>query len=220
MKSNSSISMLIRWQIVLLAVAVIAAAFAGPAYCQIDGTALLLQQAPEQGGRITPSVGVHHFESGTEISLTAIAKPGYQFVYWLGDVGDPTASSTIVYLDSPKIVIAVFERAEYEFLIVEEGPQNGRGGGGGLRRSAGDYSRQGGGSGGKRPPKFRWPQPPEEEEPPEVEEDFPVPEPVDEEEDFPVPIPEPATGVLLVLGSLFAFGRHRMKRLIHIKSHR
>ena len=80
MKSNSSISMLIRWQIVLLAVAVIAAAFVEPAYCQIDGTALLLQQAPEQGGRIAPSVGVHHFESGTEITLTAIAKPGYQFV--------------------------------------------------------------------------------------------------------------------------------------------
>jgi len=197
-------------QHIILVIVVVLCSLPGPAYCQINDPALLLQQTPADGGRISPGVGVHHFDLDAEVALAAVPNPGYQFVYWLGDVSDPTTSSTVVYLDAPKIVIAVFERAEYEFLAVAERPQSGFGGGG-LRASAGDYSRQGySGGGGRRPSRPRLPEEELEEEP---EEDFPVPEEGDEVDDFPVPeIPEPATAVLLILGSLFAFARGRAEK--------
>ncbi len=160
-----------------------------PAYCQSDGPVLLLQQTPPEAGKITPGIGVHNFQSGTEVTLTAVPKPGYQFVYWLGDVSDSTATRTIVYLDAPKIVLAVFEQSEFEFLHAEERSQSAPGGGG-LFPSAPDYARQGGGGGAKRPSKRRGPTPPEPE-------------------DFPVPIPEPATILLLGFGSLALLRKRR-----------
>jgi hypothetical protein len=165
-----------------------------PAYCETDGTALLVQQTPVQGGTITPDVGVHHFDLDTDVTLTAVPRPGYQFVYWLGDVSDPTANRTVVYIDAPKIVIAIFERAEYEFLDVQERAQSAPGGG--LFASAADYARQGfGGGGGRRPNGPRPPKPPNGEP---------------DDDDFPVPIPEPATVCLLGLGGLSLLRRrHR-----------
>ncbi len=123
MKRNNSIS--IAWQLVVLALMVFLCGFLEPAYCQTNGTVLLLQQTSAESSMITPGPGVHHFESGTEVTLTAIPRPGYQFIYWLGDVSDSTANSTIVYLDAPKIVLAVFEQSEYEFLFAEESSQSG-----------------------------------------------------------------------------------------------
>ncbi len=197
-------SIFVGWQSAVLAFVVIVIALPGLAYCQTDGTALLLQQTPPQGGTISPSAGVHNFAPHTEVVLTAVPKPGYQFVYWLGDVSDPTTNSTTAYLDVPKIIIAVFQRLEYEFEIYEEMATSVPYGG--LRGSAGDYARGGGGGGGgRRRPKWRWPTPPEQPEPP----DFPTPE---EGNDFPVPVPEPATGVLLVLGGLFALTGRRTIR--------
>ena len=202
-KRNHSI--FVGWEAVVLALAVVLCGLLEPAYCQTDGTALLLQQTPPQGGKISPSVGVHHFEPYAEVTLTAVPKPGYHFVYWLGDVSDPTANSTIVYLDAPKIVIAVFERVEYDFLAVEERPQGSPVGG--LVGSGADYSRRGGGGIGRRPSPPSWPSPPEEEKP-EEKEDFPVPP---EGNDFPVPepIPEPATVLLLGWGSLALLRKRR-----------
>jgi len=222
MKQNRSI--FVGWQGVILTLAVVLYGLLEPAYCQgpasrpfaewqlrTDTTVLLLQQSPPQGGKITPKVGVHQFDLNAEVTLTAIPEPGYYFVYWMGDVSDPTANSTIVYLDAPKIVIAVFERSEYELLLEEE-LQNTLGGGGRLYPSAADYSRQGGGGGGgKRPKKFKWPPRPQPEKPPGPEkepDEFPVPEQPDE---FPIPVPEPATVLLLGLGSLLGV-IHRTKR--------
>lgn len=222
MKSNSSI--FIGWQGAILTLAIVLFGLLEPAYSQgpilqnvakwepqTDGIALLLQQTPEEGGKITPAVGVHHFEPGTEVTLTAVPEPGYQFVYWLGDVSDPAANSTIVYLGAPKIVIAVFERSKFDFVAFPERSQSAPGGG--LFYSAGDYSRTVyAGGGAKRP--HKPPRPPEEQPPPEEEpEDFPVPE-----------IPEPATVVLLGLGSLFTFARRSAnksdRRNIRLSSNR
>ena len=190
-----------------LAIVVIVAGLAGPAYCQTNSTALLLQQTPAQGGEISLGVGVHHFALNTEVTLTAVPKHGYQFAYWLGDVSEPTARTTIVYLDAPKIIIAIFERLEFELelLAVEERAQSRPGGG--LRRSGADYTRRGfsGGGGRRPPPEWRWPEWPE----PKISDDFPAPK---DANDFPVPVPEPATGVLLALGSLFTFTRRRGHR--------
>jgi hypothetical protein len=188
----------------IFAVAVIMAGLPGPAYCQVQGPALLLQQEPAEGGTITPAAGIHRFALNTTVTLTAVAKPGYQFVYWLGDVGDAVANRTTVYVDGPKIVIAVFERAEFELLEFNEMPTSAPGGG--AIASAGAFGPRGfGGGGGRRPPKFRRPPP---FEPPE-QPDFPVP---GDSDDFPVPVPEPGTAGLLALGSLCAVVRRRTRK--------
>ena len=209
MKSNSSI--FFGWQGLILILAIVLVAIFEPAYCQIDGTALLLQKTPEEGGAITPAVGVHRFEQGTDVTLTAIPQPGYQFICWLGDVSDSMSSTTVVYLDAPKIVIAVFEQAKFEFVAFTERSQSAPGGGAfrsPKERSVGGF----GGAGGKRP--YKPPRRVEEEEeppPPPPEEDFPIPE---EGDDFPVPeIPEPATICLFGLGSLILLRKRRDKRV-------
>ena len=215
-------SIFFGWQGVILALALVLYGLLEPAYCQgpilqnvakwepqADGTVLLLQQTPPEGGEISPGVGVHHLERSTEVTLTAVPKPGYQFVYWLGDVSDPTVNRTIVYLDTPKIVIAVFERSEYEFLVVQERSQSAPGSG--LFLSAPDYIRQGyAGGGAKRPHKPRWPSPPEPEEP----KPFPTPEGEDE---FPTPIPEPTTVLLLGFGGLILLRRRRRGHILEGK---
>lgn len=187
------------------------------ANAQANGTTLLLQQSPPNGGAVSPAVGVHTFDQNTDVTLTATPKPGYQFVYWLGDVSDTTASTTIAYLDTPKIIIAVFERVKYDFAFFEElPPSRAGGGGGGQRRSSADYTGQGGfgGPGGRRPHKYRRPsyEPTENGDLDPPDPDFPVP---DDIEDFPVPdpepIPEPATGLLLTLGALLARSKRKRK---------
>jgi hypothetical protein len=203
MKQNRST--FIGWQGVILALAGLLYGLLEPAYCQdiasqpsaerqprTDATVLLMQQPDSHAGAVTPDVGVHHFDLDAEVLLTAVPKPSYYFVYWIGDVSDPTAISTIIYMDAPKVVLAVFARSEFAFSL-EEMMMLGGGGGGGLRQSAADYSNQGySGGGSKRPKKFKWPQW-EQPQPgqPEVPDEFPVPE-----------APEPATVLLLGLGSL------------------
>jgi len=113
-----------------------------PVYCQASGVTLLIEQSPPQGGVIIPGAGVHNFEINAEITLTAIPKLGYQFIHWLGDVVDPTASTTVVYLNKPKIIIAVFEQTEYGFLVGGATVSAGRhivGGGGYFPPSGGGY---------------------------------------------------------------------------------
>jgi len=182
----------IEWRGLISAIAIIAGWLFAPAYCQTPDVALLLQQSPTKGGVITPIAGVYHFELNSELTLTAVPKPGYQFVYWLGDVSDPAATNTIVYLDKPKIIIAVFEQSEYRVLAAEDGLLGGGGGGGsGLVTTIANYGQTGsisGGAGGGKPKIQKSVYSKNNEV-----------------------IPEPATGVLLVLGSLFAFTRRGAK---------
>ncbi len=173
------------------AIVVIACGWLAPAYCRAD-VVLLLEQTPIKGGEITPVAGVYHFAPGAEVTLTANPKPGYQFVHWLGDVSDPTATSTVVYLNKPKVIIAVFEQTEHGISADEQVlPVGGGGAPGGLFPTALDLSRPGGFNGGggakPQPPHFTYvihPNPPPQ-------------------------VPEPATGVLLLLGGLFALARKR-----------
>jgi uncharacterized membrane protein YgcG len=182
---------------IMLVIAIIAFGLTIPAYCQTQDIVLLLEQTPVKGGEITPVAGVHHFKPGTEVMLTAVAKPGYKFVHWLGEVSDATASSTVAYLNKPKVIIAVFEQAEHGISPDGDGLSAGGGGGpGGLFPTALDFSRPGGfsgGGGGKaKPQKYIY----------IIKDNKPTPE-----------VPEPATGLLLVLGSLFALKRRGPKKI-------
>ena len=123
----------VGWPVVILLAIIAAVTFSTPAYCQTEDVALLLQQSPAKGGTVTPIEGVHHFEPHAEVTLSANPGPGYQFLHWLGDVSDSTASSTVVRIDKPKIVIAVYEQTKHN--VREAG--NGPGGGGGLPRQCG-----------------------------------------------------------------------------------
>jgi hypothetical protein len=210
---------LIKRQCIISVVVILALGLTTSASCQSGGIALLLEQTPAQGGSITPATGIHLFDTDTDVTLKAVPKPGYQFAYWLGDVSDPTSNNTVVYLDAPKIIIAVFERSEFDFVDEIE-RQTDSLGFGGFAGPAGDYSRVGGGGAirrrgfgiiRRRPPKRPDLGPPVPDDTFEPEGDFPAPE--GPQGDFPVPqIPEPATAVLLSLGSLLAFTRNRDKR--------
>lgn len=160
-----------------------------PAYCEQDGTALMLEITPSQGGYLNIAPGVHTYDMFAEVTLTATPKPGYQFVYWLGSVADATTGTTTVFLDSPKIVIAVFERSKFEMVGLEGDYMISGEGGGGLVAGGGEFDtslEQAGGA--KRPLPYH---------PPKPNEDVPVPEKAP-----PVPVPEPATVALFCAGLL------------------
>ena len=174
------------------------------AFSQQGNCVLLLQQAPLNGGTITPDTGVHRIEINETVVLKAVPNPGYQFVYWLGDVADATSSKTETSIDSPKIIVAVFERVAFDFRAaagathINLGPPrlipnyNQTGGSGG-----------GGGAGGRRGGDGTL------SELPLVIEEEPIP---DENDPFPIPdpdIPEPATVILLGLGSMLVLKNKR-----------
>jgi hypothetical protein len=205
------------WEARIVTIAVIAAGLFMPAQSRGRDVALLLQQTPLDGGIVTPSPGVHFFAPNSEIVLTAIPNPGYKFIYWLGDVGDPTANRTITYLNKPKVIIAIFEPIEDSTSFIGRGSVGGgRVTSGGLIAAAADYGGWGQtslASSGSRPSESQAPnlyQQVVEPLPPGPPE-YPIwPEPVTPSQP---PIPEPATGVLLLLGSLFVIARKRNRAL-------
>lgn len=122
----------------LLVMAILTMMIIQTAYCrdyESNGYALMVQQSPANAGFITPQAGVHRATANEALILTAIPKPGYRFVYWLGDVSDASANQTTIFVDAPKIVVAVFERIEHEFLLEIDMVRSGSGQGG-LRRSS------------------------------------------------------------------------------------
>ena len=144
--------------------------------------AVLVQESPAGAGVVKPGIGVQNFGADEIITLTTVAKSGWKFVYWLGDVQDPTANRTKLNVDGPKIVIAVFERDEY--ALPDASPQISVG-------PAGTYPRSdaiGGSLGGGYTP-------PDTPDTPDTPEE---------------PVPEPSTIFLLLAGSLaFLKGKYR-----------
>ncbi len=175
---------------VLLAFIIVVGGVMTPAYCQTHNITLLVQQTPNEGGAVTPVAGVYTFEAESEVTLTATPSPGYEFIYWLGDVSDHEANSTVVLLDKPKIVVAVFEQAP-NGLEVSGVPG---GGGGGMTTASSSGIIQPGSlssTTGAKPKGTVY----------------------STDAENPPVIPEPATGVLLTLGSLFAFTKRRRKKI-------
>jgi len=171
--------------------------------------ALMLQQSPVDGGTIEPGNGVHRIEQNTHMNLRAVPQPGYQFVTWLGDVAEPTANVTTTYMDSPKIVIAVFERIAYDSLAAADMLFSNPGGGA-MRVPADFYTGSGGGGGGRRPHKYYRPRIPDFEPP---DDDIVVPGD-GTDNSIPVPgqeVPEPSTILLFGLGGLASMRRRRIR---------
>ncbi|MFC1633260.1 PEP-CTERM sorting domain-containing protein [Planctomycetota bacterium] len=185
MKWGDSNSVL--WRGILLVVAIIALGFFTPAYGQTKDVMLLLEQSPVKGGDISPVAGTYHFEPNSQVALTATPKPGYRFLHWLGDVSDPTATKTVVHLSKPKIIVAVFEQNKHR-LDKPEGLSGSGGGGGGLISTPADLRLPGSFSagGGSTRPKTQ-----------------PHTYVIKGNE----PVPEPATGVLLLVGGLLVLRR-------------
>ena len=144
----------------------------------------MLEITPPQGGSLNIVPGVYSYDRFAVVTLVATPKPGYQFVYWMGNVTNAATGTTMVFLDSPKMVIAVFERNKFETVGLENDYMGGSGSGGGLIRSAsesyagisGDVS--------------------------SVSDSSSNDSTEDEEGDVPVPVPEPVTVALFSAGFL------------------
>lgn len=163
-----------------------------PAHCQGKEITLLIQQTPSDGGQVTPLAGTYKYAQGSEVTLTAKPREGYEFAYWLGDVSDQQTISTVVHLNKPKIVIAVFQPIQNDLNV--SGNFGGGGASGGLVSSPvtiGIPTSLSTGGGGKTQQQKIYV--PSGENPPVV--------------------PEPATGVLLTLGSLLTFSKRRRNRI-------
>jgi hypothetical protein len=100
-----------------------------PVIAQDDQFALVVHRSPDYGGYVTPLPGVNMSGQYQLVEISATPRKGYQFVYWLGDVTDPAKRNTTVLIDSPKMVVAVFERAE--LVVLAASGISGIGGSGG-----------------------------------------------------------------------------------------
>jgi hypothetical protein len=126
-------------------------------------------------------------------------------MYWLGEVANPTSSRTVVYIDKPKIIVAVFDRSEYEIPEIAErgGGQAAIGGGRAsrdeLRGSSVDFSSPQGAIGGSPSGGYSsytngndsdvspvWPSDPTDGSPSKPDDSA---------------VPEPTTVILLIAGS-------------------
>jgi hypothetical protein len=163
-----------------------------------DGTALMMQLSPADGGKVNIEPGVHMYDKNSEVTLKAAPNPGYQFVYWVGNVAEPTSSSTSVLLDGPKIIIAVFEKSKFNILAGAESPQISVSNGS-LYRSPVEQGFDAVGEIVQHSQGIHTP-------------GIPHKVPVPNGNDQPAPTPEPSSVLLLLAGGMFALSKRSRTR--------
>ena len=122
------------WRVLALGLLPVFSGLFASAHCQAAEIAVLIEQKPKGGGEVSGGTGVRYFPFGSLIRLTAIPRPGYHFLYWLGDVADPLSSNTVAHLDGPMIIVVVYAKTPEEQPLEMNPPISlGRDGGGGVR---------------------------------------------------------------------------------------
>ena len=117
---------------------------ASPARAEVPVYHLFIEQSPARAGVVKPNAGRHRFYANCVVTVSAEPQAGYQFAFWLGDVGDPKAPTTTVHVDSTKVVVAVFRPVETKRIPDEHGGAGGGGSGpGSLMPSITDLSTPG-----------------------------------------------------------------------------
>lgn len=155
---------------------------------------LLAKPSPADGGVVEAQAG-----EGGVVTLSASPSNGYRFMYWLGDVADPTAQVTTAATNAPKLVIAVYERTDFPEMV----PLGGAGGG--LFSTASNAPN---GPGGPAPRVTTGVAPSAPGGANRLTPSFPIIEPEDQErfdDEAPVPdaeVPEPSTMALFALAGL------------------
>lgn len=172
---------------------------------------LLIQTSPPDGGVVSPGVGVLAMPVGQDVPLSATPNQGYRFAYWLGDVSSGGDTETVVLIDSPKLVVAVFVREDFEEKLPGISVIEGQADAGGQRYIGSPIESPASvnPASGTFDNSFNWPDitrngRSDNDNNPE-DSDIPVPGD-DKDDDIPVPgdgeVPEPATILLLGLGSI------------------
>jgi len=69
--------------------------------------------APNEGGTTDPAAGEHTYVKGSEVSITAVADEGWEFVEWNGDISD-TDSIVTILIDGDKSITANFSEIPFE----------------------------------------------------------------------------------------------------------
>jgi uncharacterized repeat protein (TIGR02543 family) len=85
---------------------------------------LTMSVSPSGGGSTSPAAGVHTFDEGSVVNLSATPAIGYRFVNWTGDVANPNSANTSVTMNSSKTVRANFIR-QYNLTIAANPPAGG-----------------------------------------------------------------------------------------------
>ena len=176
----------------LILMALVILGWCAPVCFSQSGYVLMVQQTPVDGGTVTPQPGIHGYGANEAVIITATPAVGYQFVYWLGDVSEPSSITTTVVLDGPKIIVAIFERVEYDNLVLDDEDEMPRAslGRGGLMPAGRNFGIGRGGGSTFRPR-------PEQQRPVARNVEITEEPIVEEEAEFPVPIPQPSTLALL-----------------------
>ncbi|MCI0500018.1 MAG: PEP-CTERM sorting domain-containing protein [Planctomycetales bacterium] len=190
MKSQTTI--MPKWTVIAGWTAAVVLALTAGAQGADDNYALLIQVSPPDGGVVSPGMGVLTMPVGQKVPLSATPKQGYRFLYWLGDISSNDGTAAVVSIDSPKLVVAVFARENFEENLPGVGVIDGQPGDSGQRYIGSPVQPAGSanpGGGVADSPSYDWPDGNENPE----------------DDDIPVPgdgeVPEPATVLLLGLGS-------------------
>ncbi len=70
---------------------------------------LYISSAQPDYGTTNPAPGVHAYNTGTNVQITAVPSGGYTFSHWSGDIDTPLQNPANVVMDRPRVINAHFK---------------------------------------------------------------------------------------------------------------